>query len=141
MEPNKKVDPPQARNNTSLFAKLEKEGKEIVIFQGYKYIFKDKNTLIPQCGLIAKKKDFTKWNEKKNLYSNLNMNRFPAYRDALIYLQGDLELEEEIPQPEDEKVKELEAEIKKYKKIIADAKKAEAKRKAAKKKAAAKKGA
>ena len=69
-----------------------KKGNEIITFQGYKYIFKDIDTLVPKCGLVANRKDYTRWNERKQLYPNLNMNRFPAYAEALIHLNS-------IPKP------------------------------------------
>lgn len=88
MEPNTKVDPPQARDNTALFKKLEAEGKEILVFEGYKYIKKDGNTLIPQCGIIAQRKDYTPFDPIRKIYGNLNMNRYLAYCEAMEWLES-----------------------------------------------------
>lgn len=131
MEPTKKVDPPQARNNTKIFNKLVLEGKEVFVFQGYKYVLKNSTTLIPVCGIIAKKKDFTPFDPVSKKYPNLNMNRFLAYAEALEYLgsQGKPvgKKGKTAPPKADPQVKELEAKIKAYEKIIADQRKAEEK--------------
>lgn len=86
MQPNKKIEPPQARNNIALFKKLIDQDKTCVVFEGYKYILKNANTLVPACGLIAKRKDFTPWSEALNAYPNVNMNRYSAYAKALEWL-------------------------------------------------------
>ena len=102
MEPNKKIDPPLARNNTRLFNELKKKKKKVVVFQGYKYIRQDLNTLIPQCGIIAKTEDYVPWNPVKRCYSDANMNRFPAYAEAVCFLQEEFETRNPKPKAKKE---------------------------------------
>ena len=86
MEFTKKVDPPQSNNNRALFDKLVATGKEVMVFQGYKYVLSNAKTLVPQCGIIAKLKDFHPFNDKTHISGNVNMNRFHAYAEAMYYL-------------------------------------------------------
>ena len=81
-------------------------------------------------GASRAKKDYTPFDPVSKKYPNLNMNRFLAYADALEYLgsQGKpVTKKGKNPPKSDPQVKDLQAKIKAYEKIIADQRKAEEK--------------
>ena len=67
---------------------LVAKGNEVVkMDSGYKYVFKNAKTLVPQAGIVAKLKDYTPIDEKTQMYANVNMNKYEAYRDAMELLK------------------------------------------------------
>ena len=83
-----------SNNNSVLYNKLVKEGKEQIKIRGYKYVYKNKNTLVPKFGIIAKMADYTPYNEHKKEFKNELMNDKGAYRIAL-FLLNDVKVDPE----------------------------------------------